>query len=164
MSKRDPLASLIEYVGVVKPYHTKVYEVILEYVYTEPVRATINERYEIYIEMTTDSNKFFVVPGVGWDTGPYDADQWDYPHFSDAASPSRILTAISEQLQMFIDMNLSEEILTYANLHSMGWDMTAFDEQGFDSENMSRLAFEQQDNGEDSVGATIIESLSIQVI
>lgn len=41
----DPTEGLIEYVQAIKPYHTKVLEVLVEYVYTEQINATVLDRW-----------------------------------------------------------------------------------------------------------------------
>jgi hypothetical protein len=41
LSTIDPTEGLIQYVQAVKPYHTKVLEVLVEYVYTENLAVTI---------------------------------------------------------------------------------------------------------------------------
>ena len=43
LSTIDPAEGLIQYVQTVKPYHTKVLEVLVEYVYTENLAVTIDD-------------------------------------------------------------------------------------------------------------------------
>ena len=43
----DPVQGLIDFVNDVKPYHTKIVEVLVEYVYDEPTNASINETIKI---------------------------------------------------------------------------------------------------------------------
>jgi hypothetical protein len=41
----DPTQGLIQYVQAVKPYHTKIMDVLVEYVYTETISTTVQERW-----------------------------------------------------------------------------------------------------------------------
>lgn len=177
MSNRDPLASLVEYVGTVKPYHTKIYEVILNYTYKEPIVAKVGEKYNISVLLTTpEANKWFVSEGVGWDTGPFDMDQnnptiggvnwgnWDYPQLSGMISPSRISTSVTDELTMSIAETFGDQAHAYVDLHSDGWDTLPWDSYGFEAPPNPRMVVEQQDDDSDPVGATVTESLVIQVI
>jgi len=47
----DPVQGLIDYIEDIKPYHTKVVEVLTEYVYNELIDTTITERFESAMEM-----------------------------------------------------------------------------------------------------------------
>lgn len=42
----DPTEGLVDYVSTVKPYHSKLMEVLVEYVYTEKIDATVGERWK----------------------------------------------------------------------------------------------------------------------
>lgn len=53
--RTDATAGLIEYVNTIKPYHTKIMEVLAEYVFTEPVDVTILET--LCWDITMDSNR-----------------------------------------------------------------------------------------------------------
>lgn len=43
----DPVAGLVEYVQEIKPYHTKIIEVLVEYVHTDCIDVTITEDFEL---------------------------------------------------------------------------------------------------------------------
>lgn len=179
MSNRDPLASLIEYVNEVKPYHTKVYEVILEYVHTEPVKASVKEKYHISVLMTDpDANDWLVTEGRGWDTGPFDMDQlqplvdvdgrgarnwgrWDYDDAFTTSSPSRILTSVQDSLRLMIQAAHDDVVDTIVNKHPIGWDMAPWDIHGFDT--TPRMIIEQNGVEIDSAGARVSESLYISI-
>jgi len=45
----DPTEGLVEYVQAIKPYHTKVLDVLVEYVYGENVNATVLDRWKFLI-------------------------------------------------------------------------------------------------------------------
>jgi hypothetical protein len=178
MSNRDPLESLLDYVGTVKPYHTKIYEVTLVYAYNEPIFAKVGERYEISVLMTTpEADKWFVSEGVGWDTGPYDIDQnnpvgdqgvswgqWDYPLISGASSPSRIQTSVLEQLRMMVEMEHGDSALTYVGQNNMGWDEYTWDEESWDDPNYPGLYIDGEKVTTDGAGTSITESLTIQLV
>jgi len=43
--RTDPTGGFVDYVSTVKPYHTKILEVLIEYVWTEEINATVCERW-----------------------------------------------------------------------------------------------------------------------
>lgn len=43
----DPTEAFVQYVQTIKPYHTKILETLVEYVYTEDVNVTIDENLQI---------------------------------------------------------------------------------------------------------------------
>lgn len=47
VSTINPIQGLIDYVGDVKPYHTKILDVLIEYVYTEQINATVQEQWNM---------------------------------------------------------------------------------------------------------------------
>lgn len=64
----DPVEGLVDYVLDVKPYHTKIAEVLVEYIYGEQVNVTITERLEWLIEMRNPDH-LPVSYDCGYDTG-----------------------------------------------------------------------------------------------
>jgi hypothetical protein len=174
MSNRDPLVNLIDYVNTVKPYHTKIYEVLLQYVYDEPVAVSIKESYQIYTTLTTpEANKWIICDGVGWDTTPYGVGLWDYPYQCSSVNPSKVYATVTEKLQTFIDMfPIEERIFGYVQdrVGNLGWDTTRWDWTGWDSNNIEPLIEVtvtkdvSPNASEEPVGATITESLTIQII
>lgn len=164
----DPLASLLDYVGTVKPYHTKIYEVLLEYVYTEPVRTTVTESYHIYTTlMSAESNNWIICPGVGWDTAPFGVGLYDYPLTCNELSPSRIQTTVLEHIKIDVTMYPNELAFTYVQDHTgpVGYDTTRWDHTGWDSMKVENwLQVEDARGTEEPVGTTITESLTIQII
>lgn len=71
MADRDPLQGLINYVKDVKPYHTKILDIVLEYVHNEDVDVSIVEELDIettIIRLCNDNDGY----GNIWDpTWPY---------------------------------------------------------------------------------------------
>lgn len=45
----DPTEGLLQYVQAVKPFHSKVLDVLVEYVYTEPLTVTVLDKYNLNI-------------------------------------------------------------------------------------------------------------------
>ena len=177
MSNIDPLANLIDYVNTVKPYHTKIYEVLLQYKYNEPVNVSLKESYQILTTITTpEANKWLICDGVGWDASPYNMGLWDYPYQCDSVNPSKVFATISENLQLYVDMFPPTDLaFGYVQDHvgDIGWDKTRWDWTQWDpisTESWVQIskepsAMETSPNAtEEPVGATITESLTIQVI
>ena len=47
----DPVTGLLDYVQNVKPYHTKVVEVLVEYVFNVNVDVTILDNFHLHVEL-----------------------------------------------------------------------------------------------------------------
>lgn len=69
VTTRDPVQGLVDYVLDVKPFHTKVLEVWIEYLHTDLVAAKVTDR--IDIEMYVDIDRTTGCK-YGWDTTPWD--------------------------------------------------------------------------------------------
>lgn len=69
ITTRDPVQGLVDYVLDVKPFHTKILEVWVEYIYNDPIHATIKDEldWEIYIDFDRMNGCKY-----GWDTSPWD--------------------------------------------------------------------------------------------
>jgi hypothetical protein len=62
-NKIDPVESLVDYVLEVKPYHTKIFEVVVEYVHTDVLKAKIKDSVDMCINVGfPDLNTFFDIP------------------------------------------------------------------------------------------------------
>jgi hypothetical protein len=48
----DPVQGLIDYVQDIKPYHTKVMEVLIEYVYDDAARVSMPDTLDMVIDLT----------------------------------------------------------------------------------------------------------------
>lgn len=48
----DPVAGLVSYVLDIKPYHTKIVDVLIEYIHTDAVNATITENFDMDMVFT----------------------------------------------------------------------------------------------------------------
>lgn len=69
LTTRDPVQGLVDYVLDVKPFHTKILEVWVEYIYNDPINATVKDKldWEIYMDFDRMTGC-----GYGWDTSPWD--------------------------------------------------------------------------------------------
>lgn len=66
----DPTQGLIDYVNTVKPYHSKILDVLVEYVYREQISASIDERWSWNIAFMTRTDQDIVYScgyGYRWD-------------------------------------------------------------------------------------------------
>lgn len=105
----DPTQGLVDYVNTVKPYHTKVLDILVEYVYTEKVDVRVNETWTWCMEFTRPGGWFSsvctdgiqrMVPGGEIEYSCGYGYLWD-PHglASPEANPtSRILKATGKLL------------------------------------------------------------------
>lgn len=65
----DPTEGLVQYAKVVKPYHTKILDVLVEYIYTEKASVTINEKWEWTLQLGEPDADVIRMCGYGlvWD-------------------------------------------------------------------------------------------------
>lgn len=68
----DPTEGFVQYTQAVKPYHSKILEVLVEYVYNEKIEATVNEKIDWTITLTRPDIEVISSCGFGvvWDA-PY---------------------------------------------------------------------------------------------
>lgn len=67
----DPVQGLVDYVLDVKPYHTKIIEVLIEYVFNEPVNVTILDDWQWNIEIMFPREEFSFVNCEGYSERPF---------------------------------------------------------------------------------------------
>lgn len=68
----DPTQGLVDYVHAVKPYHTKLLEVLVEYVYTERVDVTVvGERWKWNMSFARPDSEVVYTCGYGHQWDPY---------------------------------------------------------------------------------------------
>lgn len=65
LNTRDPVQGLIDYVQDVKPYHTKILEVWVEYIYGDEINATIDDQMKMEIDIVFDRARKYC--NYGWD-------------------------------------------------------------------------------------------------
>src|SRR5271157_5091393 len=62
----DPIQGLIDYVNVIKPYHTKIFEVDFEFVYTDYIMTTISDVMELMISGVSEALVSPMDPALYW--------------------------------------------------------------------------------------------------
>ena len=75
LSKVDAAEGFVEYTNTVKPYHSKILDVLIEYVYSEDIKVKVTESWntEINQEKSAGTNCYFQItdaltnPGLGGD-------------------------------------------------------------------------------------------------
>lgn len=92
----DPTQGLVDYVNTVKPYHTKVLDVLVEYVYTEKIDTNVKDRWSWVMSFTRPESAVEYSCGYGY--------RWDpFGLASPESTPtSRIINALGKLL---IDVN-----------------------------------------------------------
>lgn len=103
----NPTEGFVSYVKDVKPYHTKILEVLTEYVYTEEIAVTLTERDTWTIALTRPDTEIITTCGYGtiWDS----LAVLDFPVVS-------IVEAVGElNLPVFPLVNPDPTILIIAN-------------------------------------------------
>jgi hypothetical protein len=70
LARIDPTEGLVEYVKYIKPYHTKILDVLVEFVYEEKVDITVAERWKWIINMSQPDADLTYACGYGivWDS------------------------------------------------------------------------------------------------
>lgn len=73
----DPIQALVDYINDIKPYHTKVIEILTEYVYEESVDVTILEQLEWTADFTYPAElPVLTACDNGYSTLPYGGPKW----------------------------------------------------------------------------------------
>lgn len=81
---RDPVQGLVDFVLDIKPYHTKIMQVLVEYVYFDQFVATFSEQLEMVIDLKSAPSHFAVCEDSGWAMYPWglmndDSDPFNIP-------------------------------------------------------------------------------------
>lgn len=74
MSK-DSIDRLIDYAQTIKPYHTKIVEVLTNYTYQEDVSTKILDKLEV-LSVPCECDPNMIHMNVGWDTQPFGQFDW----------------------------------------------------------------------------------------
>lgn len=69
LNTRDPVQGLIDYVKDVKPFHTKILEVWVEYIYNDAVNGRVNDALQMVVDIVLDRREKFCK--YGFDTQPW---------------------------------------------------------------------------------------------
>ena len=65
----DPTTSFVEYVQDVKPYHTKIFDVLINYAYSDMMRVNLRENIEISVEVSAPGEEPIYYCGPGYEPG-----------------------------------------------------------------------------------------------
>ncbi len=73
LQKINPTEGLVSYVNAVKPYHTKVLDVLITYIYSDQLSGTMTESYSTAYEYTLQQRPTVMSCGYGniWDSVSY---------------------------------------------------------------------------------------------
>lgn len=66
---RDPVQGLVDYVLDIKPYHTKILEIWVEYIHHDPINGKVDDSMEMEVHIDFDRR---IACKYGWDTSPWD--------------------------------------------------------------------------------------------
>jgi hypothetical protein len=112
----NPTQGLIDYVGDVKPYHTKILDVLVEYVYTEQINATIQEQWNWDAALAVPSDD---------DAGGITSDD-EGSEVIPAVYPL-VATSIGENFGFDIHLFLQDSIAaTMEDIRPVGYGMDSF--------------------------------------
>jgi len=97
----DPAEGFVQYTQAVKPYHSKILDVLIEYVYYENINVTMRERWSWTNTLVRPNTE--VVPscgfGVIWDSSPYTLNDFPIVVIKQAIGETPIeLTFLSDTL------------------------------------------------------------------
>lgn len=86
----DPTEGFIQYVKTVKPYHSKILDVLVEYVYTDKVAVQVKEKWQMAFEFTRPDVDTVYSCGYGY--------RWDPTGMTapESVPTARILTATAQ--------------------------------------------------------------------
>lgn len=103
----DPVSGLVDYVLEVKPYHTKILEVLVEYIHTDCIDITIEEAFYLSLGQPHES----ILGLWGWDVE--EAQKWFnggyiFHQISDVDIPGKIWSVVGDKTDYFAN---GDEIL-----------------------------------------------------
>lgn len=91
----DPTEGLVQYVNAVKPFHSKVLDVLVEYIYSESVKVSIKDRWSWTITLSRPKSDIEYACGYGL--------TWDPIKTPDSAPQASIINA---QSRVMIPINI----------------------------------------------------------
>lgn len=75
----DPTEGLLQYVQTIKPYHSKVLDVFVEYIYSEPCSISMKERLQLEVGLQEFTTPVVYTCGYGYVWSPFDPLAPDFP-------------------------------------------------------------------------------------
>jgi hypothetical protein len=92
----DPTEGLLQYVQAVKPYHSKVLDVFVEYVYTEPLSVSMQERMRLEVGLEEPVYPITYSCGYGYVWNPYsEAEPADLPQGTIVSAQGELSLTVS---------------------------------------------------------------------
>lgn len=101
----DPTEGFVQYTNAVKPYHTKILEVLTEYVYREDIKTTVSEKWNWSVELTRPDVP--VIPTCGFGV------VWDSPNSVNDYPTVNIKQAVSD---VFFSVGILTDVLNPTHL------------------------------------------------
>lgn len=103
----DPVSGLVDYVLEVKPYHTKILEVLVEYIHTDCIDITIEEAFYLSLGQPHES----ILGLWGWDVE--EAQKWFnggyiFHQIADVDIPGKVWSVVGDKTAYFAN---GDEIL-----------------------------------------------------
>ena len=120
----DPVSGLVAYVEEIKPFHTKIIEVLVEYIHTDCIDVTITEDFELALGVPSDPSKW------GWteaEAARMFNDNWSNYQLTAASSVDGYWEIvgdfkddfeIGETILLKLDNGFSEYTITTSTLQS----------------------------------------------
>lgn len=113
--RKDPVQGLVDYVLDIKPFHTKIVDVLIEYIYTDPLNVKITDELQIHIDM--DINRTAVYSDGGFDT-------YSWGLMDDGSDPWVELGNPSSGYQEFSD-GMTAGLPDGTEINATSWDWAA---------------------------------------
>lgn len=89
--KIDPTEGLVKYVNSIKPFHTKVLDVLVEYVYTEKISVALNDKWAWTVGLSETQRPLEHACGYGIDWDPDRTTIYNSPQYVVEATARRML-------------------------------------------------------------------------
>lgn len=156
---KDPVDSLIQYVQTIKPYHSKIVEVLVDHIHDEDMVVGCIDAIKFYVKMTYDFHEdpnragfeadlFDVQPfelpdyqyGVPDDRG-FSVENYDHTPYassaiSDRISETTIGAAFTESLSFSETIYFNDDLGIFVGdpVQTVGFETSGFDDQPFEVE------------------------------
>lgn len=69
LNTRDPVQGLVDYVNDVKPFHSKILEVWVEYIHTDPIKSVVADN--MFMELSMNIDRTSMACKFGFDSQPW---------------------------------------------------------------------------------------------
>lgn len=75
----DKIQTVVDFIGDIKPFHSKIYEVHLTYEMSESVQASVSDQHSWDVDIVFDYDDEMPIADYGWDVSVWD-DVWKAGH------------------------------------------------------------------------------------